>query len=468
MSITRNRELSQFGSFLYVNDSPQKIGIATATTPFVGIGTANPTSKLSVTGDVRVSGVITATSFSGNFTGVIANSNYAIVAGIATTAIGLTTTSSINTSGIITASSYYLNGTPLVDPILQTWLVGIGNSIYRLEGNIGIGNSTPSEKVTISGNISADRFISNVSSGTSPFLVQSNTLVTNLNADFLRGKLPPSGDIVGTTDSQSLSNKTLLSPSIITPTIGGNGAYFNGSISGTTNLLASSTASGTLTLPVETGTLVSTGSNGVVTSTMIAAGTITNSNISNSAAISVSKLAASTISGVSLGNNLNALTIGSYLNGSSYNGSSAITISANASSSNAADTLVARNSSGDFSAGSINCSNLTATFAVTAADINSTSDENLKTNIKTIDNSINTINSLRGVSFDWKTNGKSSYGVIAQELEKVLPNLVTTGEHKSVNYNGLVGFLIEAVKQQQNQISILENEINILKQQIIN
>jgi len=460
MSITRNRELSQFGSFLYINDSSQNIGIATEATPLIGIGTASPTSKLTVQGDVRISGVITASEFSGTFAGTIPVSNYALVAGVATVAVGLATTSSVNTSGIITASAFYVGETQLVDPILQTWLVGTGSSIYRLNGNVGIGTSFPSEKLSVSGNVSAtgnvsaSRFISTITSGTSPFTVLSNTLVTNLNADFLRGKLAPSGDIVGTTDTQTLSGKTL-----ITPTIGNGGANFSGT-TGTTNLRASTIASGTLTLPAETGTLISTGSVGVVTSGMIANGSITNANISNSASIAITKLASSTISGISLGNNLNALTIGSYLNGTSYNGSATVTISANASSSNTADTLVARDASGDFTAGTISCSYLNATFDVTGANINSTSDENLKTNIKTIENSLETVKSLRGVSFDWKETSKPSYGVIAQEIENILPELVTTSQNKSVNYNGLIGVLIEAVKELSAEVEELKKKVS--------
>ena len=53
---------------------------------------------------------------------------------------------------------------------------------------------------------------------------------------------------------------------------------------------------------------------------------------------------------------------------------------------------------------------------------------------------MNTLIQLRWVSFDWKETGKGSYGVIAQELEEVLPELVKTGEVKSVNYNGIIGF----------------------------
>jgi len=67
---------------------------------------------------------------------------------------------------------------------------------------------------------------------------------------------------------------------------------------------------------------------------------------------------------------------------------------------------------------------------------------------------------LNGVEFDWKDNQQSSVGVIAQELEEVFPELVRTGENKSVNYNGLIGVLIEAVKEQQKQIEELKKQIN--------
>jgi hypothetical protein len=89
---------------------------------------------------------------------------------------------------------------------------------------------------------------------------------------------------------------------------------------------------------------------------------------------------------------------------------------------------------------------------------NSLSDENKKKNIKTIDNALDTVNQLNGVEFDWKDNDVKSYGVIAQEIEKVLPHLVTMDDqgNKSVNYNGLFGFLINAIKEQQKQIDDLK------------
>ena len=93
---------------------------------------------------------------------------------------------------------------------------------------------------------------------------------------------------------------------------------------------------------------------------------------------------------------------------------------------------------------------------ITATDFNSTSDINLKENIHTIENALETINSLRGVSFDWKETGSGSYGVIAQELQEVLPKLVSVGEIKTVNYNGIIGVLIEAVKELKKEVEELK------------
>ena len=418
MSITRNRELSQFGSFIYIEDNTQSIGIATETTPFVGIGTTNPSVKFEVVGDTNINGNLTV--------------------------IG----------GTLEASSYTLNGNPLTDATIQYWTFGTGDvDIYRLEGNVGIGTSVFTEKLTVLGNVSAGQFISTVTSGTAPLVVLSDTQVTNLNASFLRGKVPPTGTIVGTTDTQTLTNKTLTSPIINGGSFSSAGITFNGSTSGTTILQASAVASGTLTLPAATTTLVGRNTTDTLTNKTIAAGSntitgLTNTNLSGTAGITNANLANSTISGVSLGGSLNALSFGSYLTSAgSYNGSTARTVSVAGTSVNTGNTLVARDISGDFTAGTI-----------TATDFNSTSDNRVKENIKTIENSLNTLTQLRGVSFDWKETGKGSYGVIAQELEEILPDLVKTGEVKSVNYNGLIGVLIEAVKELKAEVEELKSK----------
>jgi len=91
----------------------------------------------------------------------------------------------------------------------------------------------------------------------------------------------------------------------------------------------------------------------------------------------------------------------------------------------------------------------------TATDFNSLSDRNYKTNIQVIDNPIDKIMKIDGVSFNWKASNKPSFGVIADNVQKTLPDLVSNEDPKTVNYNGLVGLLIEVVKNQQEQINEL-------------
>jgi len=100
---------------------------------------------------------------------------------------------------------------------------------------------------------------------------------------------------------------------------------------------------------------------------------------------------------------------------------------------------------------------------LTATDFNTTSDENLKTNIHTIEDPLAKVVHIRGVNFDWKETQKPSVGVIAQEVEQVLPELVASGDKKTVNYNGLIGLLIEVVKEQQTQINSLNDRLSKLE-----
>ena len=114
--------------------------------------------------------------------------------------------------------------------------------------------------------------------------------------------------------------------------------------------------------------------------------------------------------------------------------------------------------------GVANGTSLSLSGICTASDFNSTSDINLKENIRPIQNPSEIISELEGVRFVWKADGKESLGVIAQEVEKTLPELVSNGDTKTVNYNGLIGVLIEAVKDQQRQINELKIEIQNLKE----
>ena len=118
----------------------------------------------------------------------------------------------------------------------------------------------------------------------------------------------------------------------------------------------------------------------------------------------------------------------------------------------------------DLNVGIITCTSVTASGDISAANVNTTSDRNLKDNIRPVEGAAELVGKLEGVHFTWKSNGQETIGVIAQQIEEHLPQLVQTGdEHKSVNYNGLIGVLIEAVKEQGQMIAALQAEIEGLK-----
>jgi hypothetical protein len=96
-----------------------------------------------------------------------------------------------------------------------------------------------------------------------------------------------------------------------------------------------------------------------------------------------------------------------------------------------------------------------------SGDVKAFSDERLKENIKTAPTGI--IQQLRGVEFDWKDLAKgASQGLIAQEVQKVLPNLVTESdamgneEMLTVNYTGLIPYLIEEIKLLRKELEELK------------
>ena len=109
---------------------------------------------------------------------------------------------------------------------------------------------------------------------------------------------------------------------------------------------------------------------------------------------------------------------------------------------------------------------------VKSTGINETSDGRLKKNIVPIESALTKILSLKGVTYDWRMEefpernflvGKQ-YGLIAQELEKIIPELVDTDEEgwKSIEYSHLVPVLIEAIKEQQAIIANQQLELTSL------
>ena len=118
---------------------------------------------------------------------------------------------------------------------------------------------------------------------------------------------------------------------------------------------------------------------------------------------------------------------------------------------------------------SVNGGTITGTSVSVTGDVvaYSSSDNRLKDNVKNIENAIQKVQSLNGVTWDWNDNADElqksipNVGVIAQEVEQVLPQLVKDREngYKGVDYAKLTGLLIEAIKEQQVQIDELKSKL---------
>ena len=130
-------------------------------------------------------------------------------------------------------------------------------------------------------------------------------------------------------------------------------------------------------------------------------------------------------------------------------------------------TTVAPNAAGDFTY------NFEIVGTFKTDKIYHSSDARFKKNINTLDNALGNVLKMRGVSYEWRKDefpnknfsDGTQIGLIAQEVEKVYPELVNTAAdgYKAVEYSNLVAVLIEAVKEQQKLIDQQTKEISALK-----
>jgi hypothetical protein len=106
----------------------------------------------------------------------------------------------------------------------------------------------------------------------------------------------------------------------------------------------------------------------------------------------------------------------------------------------------------------------TNTFqAIFATEVNTTSDERLKENIQTLNNAVDIVNNLRGVAYI--KGGKAELGLIAQEVERIIPQVVGTdmSGYKTIAYGNMIGILVEAIKEQQITIKELTTRLEKLE-----
>jgi cytoskeletal protein CcmA (bactofilin family) len=109
-----------------------------------------------------------------------------------------------------------------------------------------------------------------------------------------------------------------------------------------------------------------------------------------------------------------------------------------------------------FSGANVTFAGTLASGAITSSgDVTAFSDMRIKHDIETIEGALAKVSDMRGVYFK-RNDGEPGTGVIAQEIENILPEVVKDGEYKSVAYGNMVGILIEAIKELKAEVEKLK------------
>jgi hypothetical protein len=387
------------------------------------------------TGTLDARGTVTAPTFSGALSG---NASTATTLQTARTINGVSFNGSANITVTATATNALTIGTGLSGTSYNgsgAVTIAIDSTVATLTGTQTLTNKTISAASnTISGltnsNLSGTAGISNANLANSSVTVGTTSISLGSSATTITGL----SSVTSTSFVGALTGNASTATSAATLTTGrtisltGDVTYTSGSFNGSDNVTG-------------TATLANSG---------VTAASYTAASITVDAKGRVTAASSNTIPTVNDAT-LTLATSGNGISGSqtfTANQSSAatFTVTSNATNANTGSTIVFRDASGDFSAN-----------VVTVVELNSTSDRNLKQNIQTIKDPLNKVMSLRGVNFNWKFDDKLALGVIAQEVEQIVPEVVTiTDGIKTVSYGNIVGLLIEAIKEQQSQIEELK------------
>ena len=420
-------------------------GIVTAAA-FTGNLTGNVTGELAgaavTTGayGAHVSGVVTATEFHGdgaNVTGISTLNITDYGVGLGGGGAGIGTDGSVNTIGIITAGAFFTTGI-----ITAANFVGSGEGLTGVASMDNIQTATDATflaNVNISGITTlANTKISGITTATNKIEVRSDDgsegridfYCEVSNAHYTRIQAAPHASYAG--------NAT-----VVLPNSSGTLLLTDGSGASLTNLNGSNIASGTISA-ARVATL--------------------NQDTTGNAATATALETARTIGGVSFDGSANINLPGVNQSGTQDTSGTAtnatnITLAAESSDTTCFPVFATAATGNQAPKTSSNLTYDSVDEILSCTDFNTTSDINLKKDIEIIPNANEILNQINGVNFTWIKSNKPSIGIIAQEIEKVLPQLVnerTDTGTKSVNYNGLIGVLIEAVKELSQRVEELE------------
>jgi len=466
-------------------------------TSVTGTLVATGTSLVSASAQINITSTTGYSTFSSSVASTISNlgSTYATDAELSSVSGAIATRDAGQDTTISTLSSSVASrlGTLETKDITITLTGDVtGTGTITDLGSVSFATTVAANSVALGTDTTGD-YVSSLVAGT-------NITLSNNSGE---GATPTIGltnnaiTIAGTSTSLggSITAATILGG---TGVISGSAGLPAGLVSGSSQITASVFGAVSGDVTITAGGVASIGANSVALGTdttgnyvasLVAGTNITLSNNSGEGATPTIGLTNNTISGISLGSNLATLTIGTGLSGTSYNGSTGVTIANTGVTSAVAGTGVSVsgatgavtisigqavgtsdnvrfNSLGIGMAASATAGRIDATNDIVAF---SSSDIRFKENIKPIENPIEKIRKISGNTYDWKEENKIEHGyegndvgVIAQEIEAVLPQLVQTREsgYKAVKYDKLVALLIEGIKEQQLQIEQLRIDLD--------
>lgn len=382
------------------------------------------------------------TTLNGNVT--VGNSSTLTVAGLTTATGGVTTPANLVTtgSGSITSAT----------TIVSSGAITSGGALTVSTGGITVtsGASTINGNVTIQN--SGTLTVAGLTTASGGVTTAGNIVTTGTGTITSGGKLTASA-------SMEVSSGTFTTISGVTSTLNGNVTIGN---SGTLTVAGLTTCSGGLTVTGAT-TLAN-----VTTGAITANGQITaNNGITMPGTITAGTVTTTGSGAITAGGAISAGTTITSAGNASIGGNTTVT----GTTSLGGNTTV--------KGGSLGCTlSVTGTIGATS-DIGLVSDERLKTDIITIDNALEKVNKLRGVYYkrnkilDKDENiDRVHIGLIAQEVEKIIPESVIINEeskekYRSVIYQNMVGLLIEAIKELDinytKKINDLNDRISVLE-----
>ena len=470
-------------------------GIATAAALNISGVSTLPTANITTlpnypnfTGGVTVSGVVTASSFTGNLTGNVGGNVTGNVTGELIGAAVTTGAYGAHVSGVVTATEFHGDGSNITGiSTLNITNYSAGGGGLGGDANINTTGIITAGAFFTTGIITAANFVGSGEGLTG--VASTDNIQTATDATFL-ANVNISG--ITTLANTNISGITTATNKIeVRSDDGSEGRidfYCEVSNAHYTRIQAAPHSSyagnATVVLPNSSGTLLLTDGSGASLTNLngsnIASGTISaarvatlNQDTTGNAATATALETARTIGGVSFDGTANINLPGVNQAGTQDTSGNATTATSATTATNATNITLAAESSDTtcfpvFATAATGnqapktSSNLTYDSVdeiLSCTDFNTTSDINLKKDIEIITNANEILNQINGVNFTWIKSNKPSIGIIAQEIEKVLPQLVnerTDTGTKSVNYNGLIGVLIEAVKELSQRVEELE------------